>query len=83
MGEANYILDVKIQINRSKKFSSLSQETSIKKVLECFQMNSLKSMDTPVARGETLSLEVCPKTEKKRKKYLEFILVLSKFRCML
>lgn len=29
-------------------------------------MNSCKSMDTPVARGETLSLEMCPKTENEK-----------------
>lgn len=29
-------------------------------------MNSCKSMDTPIARGETLSLEMCPKTEKEK-----------------
>ena len=29
-------------------------------------MNSCKSMDTPIARGETLSLETCPKTEKEK-----------------
>ncbi|XP_055811856.1 secreted RxLR effector protein 161-like [Solanum dulcamara] len=30
-------------------------------------MNSCKLMDTPVARGETLSLEMCPKTKKEKK----------------
>jgi len=29
-------------------------------------MNSCKSMDTPIARGETLSLEMCSKTEKEK-----------------
>ena len=48
MGEANYILNVKIQRDRSKKFLSLSQETYIKKIVERFQMNCCKSMDTPV-----------------------------------
>ena len=66
MGEADYILGVKIQRDRSKKILSLSQETYIKKILERFRMNSCKSMDTPIARGETLSLEMCPKTEKEK-----------------
>jgi len=66
MGETDYILGVKIQRDRSKKFLSLSQETYIKKILERFRMNSCKSMDTPVARGETLSLEICQKTEKEK-----------------
>ena len=53
MGEADYILGVKIQRDHSKKFVTLSQQTYIKKILERFRMNSCKSMDTPVARGET------------------------------
>ncbi|XP_075088620.1 secreted RxLR effector protein 161-like [Nicotiana tabacum] len=67
MGEADYILGVKIQRDRSKKLLSLSQETYIKKMLERFRMNGCKSMDTPIARGETLSLEMCPKTENEKK----------------
>uniref|UniRef100_A0A3Q7GJF3 Reverse transcriptase Ty1/copia-type domain-containing protein n=1 Tax=Solanum lycopersicum TaxID=4081 RepID=A0A3Q7GJF3_SOLLC len=55
MGEANYILGVKIQRDCSKNFLSLSQEIYTKEILERFQMNT---------RGETLSLEMCPKSEK-------------------
>ena len=29
-------------------------------------MNSCKPMDTPIARGKTLRLEMCPKTEKEK-----------------
>jgi len=36
IGESDYILGVKIQRDRSKKFLSLSQETYIKKILERF-----------------------------------------------
>ncbi|XP_075088370.1 uncharacterized protein LOC142170372 [Nicotiana tabacum] len=66
MGEADYILGFKIQRDRSKKLLSLSQETYIKKILEHFRINGCKSMDTPIARGETLSLEMCPKTENEK-----------------
>ena len=66
MGEEEYILGVKIHRNRSKKFLSLSQETYIKKIFERFRMNVFKSMDTHVARGETLSLKMCQKTEKEK-----------------
>ena len=66
MGEADYILGVKIQRDRSKNFLSLFEETYIKKILERFRMNSCKLMDTLIARGETLSLEMCPKTEKEK-----------------
>ena len=65
VGEADYILDVKIKRDRSKKFLSLSQETYIKKILECFWVNCCKFTDTHVDRGETC-LEMCPKTEKNK-----------------
>ncbi|XP_070056873.1 secreted RxLR effector protein 161-like [Nicotiana tomentosiformis] len=66
MGEVDYILGVNIQRDCSKKLLSLSQETYIKKILERFRMNSCKFVDTPIARGETLSLEMCPKTENEK-----------------
>ena len=50
MGEVDYILGVKILKDRSKKLLGLSQQTYIKKVLECFQMHNCKPIDTPVAK---------------------------------
>ena len=64
MGEAAYILGVKISRNRSKKLLSLSQETYIKKILERFSMQDCKSLDSPVSKCDALSLEMCPKTQK-------------------
>ena len=51
ISEVDYILGVKIQQDRSKKFLSLSQEIYIKKIFEHLQMNSCKPMDTPIAIG--------------------------------
>jgi len=62
MGEAAYILGVKIERDRSKKMLALSQEHYIKKVLEKFHMQDCKPIDTPIAKGEGLSLRMCPKT---------------------
>ena len=45
MGEADYILGIKILKDRSKKLLGLSQQTYIKKVLECFQMHNCKPID--------------------------------------
>ena len=42
MGEADYILGVKIPMDHSKKLLGLSQQTYIKKVLKCFQMHNCK-----------------------------------------
>jgi Reverse transcriptase (RNA-dependent DNA polymerase) len=62
MGEATYILEVKIERDRSKKILALSQEHYIRKVLEKFRMQDCKSIDTPIAKGEGLSLRMRPKT---------------------
>ena len=42
MGEADYILGVKILRDHSKKLVGLSQQTYIKKVLERFQIHNCK-----------------------------------------
>jgi Reverse transcriptase (RNA-dependent DNA polymerase) len=62
MGEAAYILGVKIERDRSKKMLALSQEHYIRKILEKFRMQDCKSIDTPIAKDEGLSLRMCPKT---------------------
>ena len=64
MGEAAYILGVKISRNCSKKLLSLSQETYIKKVLERFSMQDCKAIDTPVSKCDALSLRLSPKTQR-------------------
>ena len=62
MGEANYVLGVKILKDRSKRLLGLSQETYIKKMLKHYHMHYFKPMDTPVERNLSLSLDMCPKT---------------------
>ena len=63
MGEANYVLGVKIVRDQQKKLLYLSQETYIKKVLERFHMNNSKPIDTPVDKAFQLTLDHCPKNE--------------------
>ena len=55
MGEATYILGVKISRDQSKKLVSLSQEQYIKKILERFRMQGCKLIDTPMVKSEILS----------------------------
>lgn len=62
IGEATYILGVKISRDRSKRLLSLSQETYINKVLERFKMQDCRPIDSPIAKGEGLSRRLCPKT---------------------
>ena len=61
MGEASYVLGVKILRDRSKRLLGLSQETYIKKMLQCYHMHDCKLMDTLVERNLSLSLDMCPK----------------------
>ena len=50
IGEAKYVLGVKIIRNHPKKLVGMCQEAYIKNVLERF-------MDTPIEKGRTLSLD--------------------------
>ena len=52
MGEAAYILGVKIHRDHSIKLLSLSQKPYIKKILERSNMANCKLMDTQIAKGQ-------------------------------
>ena len=67
MGEASYILGVKIHKDNSHKLVALSQEHYIKNILELL-MQDYNPIDTPFARGENLSKEITPKTPKEKRK---------------
>jgi len=62
MSEGSYVLRVKILRDRSRRLLGLSQETYIKKVLERFQMQTCKPVNTPLRKGSTLSLSMYPQT---------------------
>ena len=68
MGEASYVLGVKIIRDRAKRLLGLSQETYIKKMLERYRMQDSKPMDTPVEKSLSLSLDMCPKTPEEKEK---------------
>ena len=68
MGEASYVLGVKIIRDRSKRLLGLSQETYIKKMLERYHMQDCKPMDTPVERNLGLNLDMCPETPEEKEK---------------
>ncbi|PKI32290.1 hypothetical protein CRG98_047318 [Punica granatum] len=65
MGEEDYVLGIKILRDRSRRHLGMFQENYIKKILEQFQMHNCKPCDTPIAKGENLSLSICPMTIKK------------------
>ena len=66
MGEANFVLEVKITRDSSKKLLSLFQRTYIKKILERFHMHNSKLIDIPMEKGCTLSLDQCPKNDEEK-----------------
>ena len=68
MGEASYVLGVKIIRDRAKRLLGLSQETYIKRMLEHYHMQDSKLMDTHVDKSLSLSHDMCPKTPEEKEK---------------
>ena len=68
VGKVAYILGVKIFRDRSRKLLALSQEPYIKKIPERFNMVDYKPMDTLIAKGQSLSLDMCPKTPQEKER---------------
>jgi Reverse transcriptase (RNA-dependent DNA polymerase) len=61
LGEASYVLDLKIHIDRNKGILRLSQQTYIDKILKRYGMKNYKPGNTPIAKGDKFSLDQCPK----------------------
>jgi len=64
IGEAKYVLSIKIFIN----CSGFVPRCVIKKVLKCFQILSSKHMDAPIKKDLTLNNDECPKKNDKNRK---------------
>ena len=64
LGEAAYILGIKILRNRSKRMIALSQSTYVDQVLNKFRMADSKKGKVPMSTGTVLSKTQCPATEK-------------------
>ncbi|KAJ9540991.1 hypothetical protein OSB04_027497 [Centaurea solstitialis] len=60
LGEAAYILGIKIYRNRSKRLIGLSQSTYIDKILKRFRMDESKKGFIPMQHGIVLSKIQCP-----------------------
>ena len=63
LGEACYILGIKIHRDRSKKLLGLSQSTYIDKVMKRYRMEESKKGYLPSIHGKTLSVKDSPSTE--------------------
>ncbi|KAG8497050.1 hypothetical protein CXB51_008289 [Gossypium anomalum] len=68
LGEATYILGVKIYRDRSRRLLGLSQGTYIDKVLKRFNMEESKRGFLPMRCGISLSKEMCPLTPQERER---------------
>ena len=66
LGEAAYILGIKIYRDRSKRLIGLSQSTYIDKILKRFSMEDSKREFLPLSRTVPLSKSQCPSTQDER-----------------
>jgi hypothetical protein len=67
MGEAAYILGIKIYRDRSRRLLALSQSTYLDKVLKRFNMENSKKGNVPVVKGLSLSMTQGTATEKEKR----------------
>ena len=63
MGEASYVIGIKIHRERSRGILGLSQETYINKVLERFNMKNCSPSVAPILKGERFNLNQCLKND--------------------
>src|SRR3989337_2807691 len=68
LGEAAFILGIKIYRNRPRRLIGLSQSTYLDKVLKKFKMDQAKKGFLPVLQGVKLSQTQCPTTAEDREK---------------
>ena len=64
LGEASYILGIKVIRDRKKRMLCLSQATYIDTVIARFNMQNSKKGLLPFRHGVPLSKDMCPKTQK-------------------
>ncbi|KAJ9546934.1 hypothetical protein OSB04_019477 [Centaurea solstitialis] len=68
LGEATYILGIKIYRNRSRRLIALSQSTYIDKILKRFRMDESKKGFIPMQHGIVLSKAQCPESSQDKNK---------------
>jgi hypothetical protein len=66
LGEAAYVLGIKIYRDRSRRLLALSQSTYFDKVLKRFRMEHSKKGFLPVWKGDPLSVTQCPAIENEK-----------------
>ncbi|KAL0284347.1 UNVERIFIED_CONTAM: Retrovirus-related Pol polyprotein from transposon TNT 1-94 [Sesamum angustifolium] len=71
LGEASYILGIKIYRDRSKRILGMTENSYIEKVLKRFKMKHSKRGFLPMRHGVKLSKNQSPKTDEKLKRMLD------------
>ena len=66
IGEASYVIGIKIFRDRHKGILGLSQETYINRVLERFRMKDCSPSVAPIVKGDRFNLNQCPKNDFKK-----------------
>ena len=60
-GNASYVIGIQIYRDRPKNILGLSQKGYIQKLLQRYDTKDCKSLDTPIVKGDRLSLNQYPK----------------------
>ncbi|KAL0455836.1 UNVERIFIED_CONTAM: Retrovirus-related Pol polyprotein from transposon RE2 [Sesamum latifolium] len=71
LGEASYILGIKIIRDRSKRMFGMTQTSYVEKVLKRFNMENSKRGFLPVRHGVKLSKKKSPKTDEELRKIFD------------
>ncbi|KAL0394763.1 UNVERIFIED_CONTAM: Retrovirus-related Pol polyprotein from transposon RE2 [Sesamum latifolium] len=71
LGEASYILGIKIFQDRSKRMLGMTQTSYVEKVLKRFKMENSKRGFLPVRHGVKLSKKQSPKTDEELRKMFD------------
>ena len=66
MGDASYVIGIKIHRDRFRGILGLSQETYINKILERFRMKDCSPSVAPIVKGDRFNLNQCPKNDLER-----------------
>jgi len=66
MGDASYVIGIKIHRDRPQSILGLSQETYINKILETFQMKDCSPSVATIVKGDMFNLNQCPKNDFER-----------------
>lgn len=78
LGPVEWLLDIKVRRDRKDRTISLSQEGYIASILDCFNVQDAKAVDTPMIISVSYSKRDCPTndTERARMARVDSLLVL-------